>query len=191
MKSKLVLTVIVLTVSGQPGFGQTTYDIARKYADPVQAYSVSEHIWMTPECARDGQVCRMRLYPKRIDGDTNYLTQKLPLPELRDVLNKLVPIDQRGAKQVGFGNAATGGPAAWTTFAYEKVTFTFVAALPSLGYDDSPPIKKGELVFSPEMVKDAERPASASPSNDDFQHGETSNSDIVTVTWNVRKCPQQ
>jgi hypothetical protein len=172
-------------------FGQTVADVETKYGKPTPAYSVSEHIWMTPEYTVDRQVCRMRLYPKRIAAETNYLSRKLPFKELQEVLNVLVPIDKRGAKKEGFGSTATGGPAAWATFAYENVTFTLVSSFPSLGYDDSPPLKKGDFVFSTENVKGAERPESALPSNDDFQYGETSKSDIVTVTWNGRKCTQQ
>jgi hypothetical protein len=71
--------------------GQTVADVETEYGKPTPAYSVSEHIWMTPEYAFDGQVCRMRLYPKRISADTNYLSQKLPFEELREVLNELVP----------------------------------------------------------------------------------------------------
>ncbi len=191
MGNKLRFAGIIFLLYAPYSFGETTADIARKYEEPVRAYSVSEHIWMTPEYAVDGQVCRMRLYPKRIAGDTNYLSQKLPFEELREVLNRLVPIHKRGAKKPGFGATATGGPAAWTTFAYEKVTFTFVSSFRSLSYDNSPPLRKGDYVFSMPDSIEGELRESPSPSNDDFRYGETSESDIVTVTFNNQSCARQ
>lgn len=116
MKIKVTVAVFMLCLNS--AFGQSAAEIKVKYGKAVKVYSVSEHIWMTPEYAVDGQVCRMRLYPKRHAGDTNYLSQKLPFEELREVLNRLIPIHKRGAKEPGFGATATGGPAAWTTFAY-------------------------------------------------------------------------
>lgn len=189
MRTKITGVIFMLCLNS--AFGQSVVDIKMKYGKPVDVYTISEHIWMTPEYAVDGQVCRMQLYPKRIGGDTNYLLQKLPFEELRESLNVLVPIDKRGAKKAGFGATATGGPAAWTTFAYEKVTFTFVSSFPSPGYDNSPPLKKGDYVFPIERITEAERPENSPPSNDDFRYGETSASDIVTVTWNGRKCAGQ
>ena len=90
---------------------------------------------MTADYAVDGQVCQMRLYPKRIAPDTNYLSKKLPFEELNAVLNRLVPSNDRGGEKESFGITATGGGALWTTYAYEKVTFvfTFVQDRPDSG----------------------------------------------------------
>ena len=45
---------------------QTSADLQGKYGKSLEVYSVSQSIWMTPEYSPDGQVCRMRLYPKRL-----------------------------------------------------------------------------------------------------------------------------
>ena len=71
--------------------GQTMADLERDYGKPTYAYSVSEHIWMTPEYTSDGQVCRARLYPKRISIRTESLAKELPFQELKEVLNQLIP----------------------------------------------------------------------------------------------------
>src|SRR5437868_6430334 len=126
MKFKLTVAVFLL-YAGSAG-GQTASDIEVSYGKPVNAYSVSEHIWMTPEYTADGQVCQMRLYPKRISSDTNYLSKQLPFEELKEVLNQLVPLNARGVKKEPFGITATGGGAAWTTYTYEKVTFVFTSS---------------------------------------------------------------
>src|SRR5262245_56552801 len=123
MKKTVALVLVLL--AGKYVNAQTAADIQTKYGKPVDVYSVSEHIWMTPEFASDGQVCRMRFYPKRISGNTNYGAHDLPFSELRGVLNKLVPVETRGAKKQLFGATATGGGAAWTTYDYQNVTFDF------------------------------------------------------------------
>src|SRR5438034_1044502 len=104
MKNKFILAIIFLLQcnSGGDCFGQTAKQVQDKYGAPVSSYSVSEHIWMTPEFADDGQMCRARLYQKRISADANYLGNDLRWWELKDVLNKLAPIQNRGEKRKVF-----------------------------------------------------------------------------------------
>ena len=101
---------------------------------------------MTPEYAPDGQVCRIRLYPKRISADTNYGWHDLPFNELRDVLNALVRVETRGAKKESFGATATGGNSAWTIYRYENVIFTLVSFFPTTSFDGVI-FKKGSMPF--------------------------------------------
>lgn len=152
-------------------------------------YSVSDHIWMTPEYATDGQVCRMRLYPKRIDADRSFVGAMLQYTELRDVLNSLVPPNVRGLKsKVNFGATATGGPASWTTYPYEKVTFTFTSSFLPSKFVESSPLRRGDYVFQkPEGVEAGERETQM-PSNDDFSASESTTIEIVTILWNDRPC---
>ncbi len=120
------LALMVLCLSSAQG--QTASDLETKYGKALSAYVVNENIWMMPDYAPDGQVCGMRLVPKRIGPNTNYLTKQLPFEELKEVLNQLVPLDLRGPKKEPFGQTATGGGAAWTTHTYAKVTFIFTSS---------------------------------------------------------------
>src|SRR5712691_4191365 len=126
--------VVLVLYCVSSALGQTASEIEKKYGQATNAYSVSEHIWMTPDYDQHGQICRMRLYPKRISHGINYLTQSFPFEELRDVLNALVPPDARGARQADFGLTDLGSPAAWTTYGYRNVTFVFIESFtpPSL-----------------------------------------------------------
>jgi hypothetical protein len=183
MRNTLAAAIFMLCVSS--AFGQTASDIELKYGKPVSSYSVSEHIWMTADYAVDGQVCQMRLYPKRIAPDTNYLTQKLPFEELTAVLNRLVPSNDRGGKKETFGITATGGGASWTTYAYEKVTFVFAS---SLRLD--PDSEKGLQPYTflvPETLNDAQS-ENTKLSEFDFSRSKGSDAEIVTIKWNDRKC---
>ena len=183
MRQAIVLLLVLF--AGEYTCAQTAAEIQSKYGKAVDVYSVSEHIWMTPEYAADGQVCRMRFYPKRISTNTNYGAHDLPFNELREVLNALVPAETRGTKKESFGATATGGGSAWTTYDYENVTFTFVSFL-SLGSYEGVILKKGEYVFPP---RDSEPlPNKSKPSNNDFVEWVSKGTEIVTVNWNGRKC---
>lgn len=57
---------------------------------------------------------------------------KASFEELVNFLNVLVPVGQHVNKiPLNFGATAMGGPAAWTTYGYEKLTFTFIPSLTS------------------------------------------------------------
>ena len=182
------LAFILILLAADCVYAQTASDIQAKYGKPVDVYSVSEHIWMTPEYASDGQVCRMRIYPKRISGDTNYGTHDLPFSELRDVLNALVRVETRGAKKESFGSSATGGGSAWTTYDYENVTFTFVSFSPPRTYEGVI-LKRGEYVF-PTRENDSLTVDSKASSND-FVEKFSTQTEIVTVAWKGKKCVGQ
>ena len=120
----LALIVFLLVVS--TAFGQSASEVERRYGKSISVYSVSEHIWMTPDYSADGQVCRMRLYPRRLGQETDYLISQLPHLELVQVLNDIVPPQHRGQKKGGFGLTNLGGGTAWTTYDYENVSFAFI-----------------------------------------------------------------
>ena len=185
MRAKLTVVIFFFCVS--PAVGQTVSDIELKYGKPLLVYSVSEHIWMTPEYASDGQVCRMKLFPKHTSGIVNYVGVTLHFKELRDVLNSMIPPEKRGLKtRLNFGTTATGGPAAWTTYPYEKVTFTFISSMLKSTY--SPVLRKGEFEFSI-SARDYVAPTwNSAPTADDFMPSEPSRTEIVTIQWSDRKC---
>lgn len=187
MRKKFVLVFVFLCTASSTRYtqGQTAADIEAKYGKSLQVHSVSEHIWMTPEYAPDGQVCRMRLYPKRISDNTNYGTLNLPIDELRRVLNILVPVGSRGPKQESFGTTATGGGAAWTTYSYENVTFTFTSFFQSRSFEGST-LKRGEYIFSPPENEHMSKEPNLV--DDDFGPRVSTPTEIVTVRWNGRKC---
>ena len=184
MRDKLVCSAIVLMLNLSAALGQTASEFERKYGKPVNAYSVGEHIWMTPEYAAGGQVCRMRLYPKRFSANTNYLFDALPFNEFHTVVDYLVPPTTRGPKREPFGSAATGGGAIWAIFKYEKVTVTYSA---SFRIDPDAWKESKPFVFSEEVLRNY-RPSDAVKPEDDFMMFRSSNYEVVTITWNDREC---
>ena len=183
MRTKFAAVICILYITSASA--QTASDIETKYGKPTKAYTVSENIWMTPEFTVEGQVCEMRLYHKRIASNTNFLSTKLPFEELQTVLNQLVPIENRGVKKESFGLMATGGGAAWTTYPYQKVTFIFVSSfkVEPGSWNQSKPYDLSAQNFPSD--KKSEKSKS---SEGDFFRSQALGAEIVTITWNDRKC---
>jgi hypothetical protein len=171
---------------GSSAFGQTASEIEKRYGQAANAYSVSEHILMTPQYNQDGQVCRMELYPRRISRDTEYLTQSLPFEELRDVLNVLVPPSARGAKQADFGTTDLGSPAASTTYAYENVTLVFISSFTAPDLSSYPKARQKEFSFPIAPAKREQSEHSVVPTLNDFRPNR--HIEIVDIKINNRPC---
>ena len=59
MKRIANLAVVMTVFNVVSAFGQSRAEIEAKFGQPVNTYSVGGSIWMSPEYASDGQVCRM------------------------------------------------------------------------------------------------------------------------------------
>lgn len=179
MRVEFATLLLVLFVSSAAG--QKMSDIEKEYGTPTQAYSLSEHIWMTPEYSIDGEICRARLYPKRIALKTAYLAKELPFQELKQVLNRLIPPAQRGSAKEFFGDTELGGGIGWTTYQYENVSIVFTF----------------DARFDPESLKQIESfrvesfpippNQKAPPSYRDIPYS-GDGIEIVTINWTNRKC---
>lgn len=179
------IALLIFTLTVVPTFAQTVSEVERRYGKPVPVYSVSEHIWMTPEYSADGQVCRMRLYPRRLGPKMDYLGSQLLFPELSQVLNEIVPPPLRGSKEDGFGQTSLGGGTAWTTYEYENVSFSFI-----FSYKLDPDVlekAKAKVLIGPDP-EGLPMHKKTSPSLDDFARSQNSQTEIVTIRWNHRSC---
>jgi len=184
VKTKFAVLILLLSVT--TAFGQTASEIESRFGVPLRVYSLTEHIWMTPDYTSDGQVCQMKLFAKRVGRETDYLSNQLPFEELKSILNRLVPPATRGLKGESFGLTDTGGGIAWTTYPYEKASFVFTFRLTvGKGY-----LKQSEPVsFSADEMLSYRKPAKTPPSYDDFDNSQSASLEIVTIKWTGRKCP--
>lgn len=195
-RAEVIALIFVLSATFVSG--QTRAEIEARVGRAVNVYSVSGRIWMSPEYAADGQVCRMRFYPKHFSGNTSYVgIKELPFDEFRNAIDVIVPVASRGAKMEPFENGWNGGGGVmWTIFRYERVTIEYSAGFRI----DAEAIRKSEFVdldFPVSTTKDA--PASSTKDDkktdadrkadlDDFSTFHESSAEIVTVVWNDRKC---
>lgn len=161
------ILALILVFSVPSAQAQTLSEFETKYGAPVKSYSVSEDVWMSPEFTADGQLCRARLYPKKIDATTNYLSPMLSLWEVEDVFNELAPPHVRGKRREDYGMLITGNMVS-AGFGYEKVSINFVSPLISVSLVGGSGDKR-------QAVEVAEFPGVQS-------------TQIVTITWLDRKC---
>lgn len=178
---KVLLLISLCLVSMSPAFAQTAADLRETYGQPIEAYSVSEHIWMTPEFNETGQVCAMRLYPKRISVTTSYLGQaKLNYWELRKVLEQLAPAETRGNKTRPSDLTLFLGQVSQSTRSYDNLAITFMAS----------------LSFAEPLVKSTATPAAETveasvPKRSDDELDVPRDAEIVAITWYGRGCTQR
>lgn len=185
------IALIIFGLSVVPTFAQTASELERSYGQPVAVdsaasfYSVSQHIWMSPNYAADGQVCRLRLYPKHLGRKTGYLSGQLLFSGFVRVLNQMTPPHLRGSKKDDFGTSTLGGGIAWTTYGYENVSFNFI----SFYKLDPDIVKKAEAAvltgFDPVELPVQKKTL---PSLNDFAASEKVSTEIVVISWNHRPC---
>lgn len=174
MKLKVLFILVISTVSFV--HGQTVKDFENKYGRPINAYSLSDFIWVTPSFARDGTLCQMLVYPKRFGNGATNLFDELPSGELQISLDKLVPVSSRGKRKDPFVSAWTGGGAMVTTYVYENITIIFFRPL-KLAPEKSKPYT---LAVPPSDVVMNDEPIEVSMVY--------SNVSIATIKWNDRDC---
>ena len=168
---------------------QTASEIEARYGKSEKVYSVSEHIWMTPTYAADGQPCEITLYPKRVSPGTTYFFQKLPAAELKVVLEQLVPFSNRGTRQYeSFPWSEFWGHTASTTYPFEKVTFVFLS---SFEFTSSPKQSKPLESFDIETSSSPKQTEDLWNTNDDVPNAWQPEAEIVEIRWSNRKCVEK
>lgn len=128
MKRVFIGVVLLSLVSFLSAAAQSGADIETKYGPPISSYSVSENIWMTPEFTGDEQLCIVRLYPKQIDPNTNYLQGRLSRWEVKEVFDQLAPVPVRGRKLEDLGLLVIGN-SVFQGLVYERERINFVSSL--------------------------------------------------------------
>lgn len=186
MKGIAKLAIVMTVFSVVSAFGQTRTEIEAKFGKPVKSYKVSKTVWMSPEYASDGQVCRMTFYPRRFSSTTVYPGNELRFDEFRTVIDAIVPVAIRGAEKEPFGYGWNGGGGvSWTSFVYERVVISYFA-----GARVNPALGMGEPVNLDLPDDDAsKRQEKPKPTKQDFSLYSGSSAEIVTVQWTDRKCP--
>ena len=182
------LLVILLAVFSTPVAAQTESEIEQKYGKPTLAYSVTEHIWMTPDYATNGRVCQMRFYSKRVDHGIATPNGNLDLQELKWILNHVVPPAARG-KRSRPGLTMTAGRMAITFYSYEKVDFSFGYSI-DIQFKVEGPESSQAVSFEPAgeaPVVELPMPPAPPPSSEaDFD--DVGNPEIALLKWKDREC---
>lgn len=181
------ISLLVIVLGVNTTFGQTASDLNARYGKSSPDYAISEHIEMKADYSADGQVCRMQFYPRDHERKTHDVNAYLPFPELKQALNEAIPPDLRGFKKDGFGSTSLGGGSAWTTYGYEKVTFTFSFSY-QLNVDNLKRAEQFVLTTDESPGSPPKKSAPSPPSLDDFDGSQHTRIEIATISWNHRLC---
>ena len=127
MKIRITLITAVVALSCIFVNGQNLQEVERTYRKQADVYLVGQRLWMTPSYSEDGQVCMMRVYPKTISKNDNYLDPNLDIDEALSFINLLFPVSTRGRRADGFGLSDLGGGVIWTRFDYDNVRLVFIS----------------------------------------------------------------
>lgn len=194
MKIRIPLIMVLVTLSSVAVNGQDAKEIERTYRKQEAIYQVGEQLWMTPLYSEDGQVCMMRIVPRTISHDTNYLDRYVDLEAILNFLNRTFPVNMRGPRKGAFGMSDVGGGVIWTKFEFENVQFVFISTYDKSKVDWSK-LKADSSVVLDFPVLDEAAMAEAKrkedmKSDDQLIKEHVFDPQVLEIYWTNRKCPK-
>lgn len=189
MKIRLTLIAAILPMICFLVKAQTSKEIERTYRKQPDVYLVSEGLWMTPSYSANGQVCMMRVYPRTISKNTNYLGPYLDINETLNFINTLFPVNTRGRRESGFGMSDLGGGVIWTSFNYDNVQFVFISTFDKTNLVEK--VAKGEQMdlgpVDEAAIAELQKKEDAK-SDDQLMREHAFNERLLEIYWPNRKC---
>ena len=186
---RIALITIILALSCTCVVAQDSREIETKYGERANVYSVSERLWMTPSYDSQGQLCMMRVYPRVVSHDTNYLDPNLDVNEALKFINELFPVNTRGRRRDGFGLSDLGGGIVWTRFEYEHVHFVFISSFRLALPKQETAGNKVRLDFPIDEAALVElRRKKEMKSDDELIREHTTSPKILEIYWPNRSC---
>lgn len=91
----------------------------------VETYEIRPGILMMPEYAKDGQVCQITLEKHHFSNEKADLNSGIPRETFIELINELVPMDERGYQTMNFGKeyiSSYSGQSVNTFAEYENVS---------------------------------------------------------------------
>jgi len=188
MKIRITLIIALVALSCVAVNAQDSQEIERTYRKQADVYLIGEALWMTPSFSENGQVCMMRVYPRAISENTNFLDPYLNASAVLTFINASFPLNTRGRRRDGFGMSDSGGGVVWTHFGYDYVRFVFVS---SIGQPDLSKLDKSTigLDFPVDEAGVAEsRKREEAKSDDQIIRERIFHARVLEIYWPNRKC---
>lgn len=168
---------------------QDSRQIKQTYRKQENVYLIGSRLWMTPTYSKNGQVCLMRVYPRAISGNSNYLDPYLDISETLSFINRLFPVNTRGRRGDDFGISNIGGGVIWTNFYFEKVQFVFISTFDRTNLSERA-AKSEPVDFGPvdEAAAAEWRRKEDAKSDDQLIQEHTFQVRVLEIYWPDRKC---
>ena len=124
---KYVQLNLLLLLMGTTMIAQRQFEKYRK----IEAYEVRPGILMLPTYTADNQICEIGLERLHYSPDLVRLDSGLSRKQVEQILDELVPEDERGSpsKEVGGSLITQSGKGLTTTMDFEHVSIQFYAAV--------------------------------------------------------------
>jgi hypothetical protein len=187
MMSKLMTFIFLLMVSFYTTSGQSISDFKKMIGKPVRAYSifsVSKHILMKPDFDKSGQVCRVVL----VINEGMQSPVDVPFEVFKSVVDRIIPINKRGAKHEPFYSGYTlDGGAIWAIFTYEEVALVYSGSfdISNLEFRSE---KRKEWIPSNLSNPNSNETVQTAEIKDDFANYKLLRVGWAQITWKKRKC---
>jgi hypothetical protein len=107
----------------------------------IEAYELKPGILIMPSYTEDGQVCEVGVEKKHYSPDITRIDSGMSHDEVEQIVNELVPLDQRGPKAEFFGNTTDTGYISTTVEDYANVTVLLTG-------DETPKRKIGDVAIT-------------------------------------------
>lgn len=126
MKLRLLQTGLLLMLTTIPVWAQTSADLNSKYGTPQQSYEIRPGIFMSVQYNADGQVCEMSVekHHIKVSGVINVDPTVISADEMKEIVEELVQMNQRGAKSKNLGLYSINGVGGTKMDDYENVYIT-------------------------------------------------------------------
>jgi hypothetical protein len=189
MASKLTAFVFMLMVSFYSVSGQSISDFKKMFGKPKGTYpifTISENISMKPDFNKSGQVCRLGLFTNKVSPDLKPLPKAVPFEDFKSIVDRIIPLDKRGAKGKQFDTGWTiGGRSTWAVFSYEEVSLVYSATIDNINFKIcSEDIKECDL----SNLSEPEKTVQTAVPKGDFDNYKSSLVEQVEIRWKKRTC---
>ena len=131
MKLLIVVANFFVFASFVEAEAQTLNDLELKYGPPVKSYVIRPGLLMKASYAEDGQVCAMYVERQRVSEKGGLdLRLKFSQSEVAELIEELVPAEERKVKGKADGLLRITGRLAERIYDYQNVSVILVEAAP-------------------------------------------------------------
>jgi hypothetical protein len=144
---------LVLLTPSIYAFGQTPDSLDAKYGKPFNAYEIRPGVMLQIQRGNQGQITEMKVEPFSGSGSPAHLDQTINAYLVKEIIDELVPIEERGSQDQSFGLTFITGRAWMTSYEYELVSITLFGST-GTKTEQSPTKKRKDNPFeSAEVIK--------------------------------------
>lgn len=131
MKFSILKIGLILLFFCQHASGQTPASPESKYGKAFNAFEIRPGVMLRIQKGNEGQITEMRVEPFSGTEGSIHLDQLMDAYLVKDIIDELVPVEERGNQGPYFGLTLIAGGAFSAGYDYEFVTITLLGSVDS------------------------------------------------------------